>query len=156
MSQNYVHRLNVVLFSVKALRWLLILATLLFLLGLFLPMITISKFMVINNSISIISGLAELVSQGQILIFLTVGIFSVVLPICKIGFLFLLLQSNITSSKQYKKLLYFMHEYGRWTMLDGGGYVDCLGKVRCYCQYPSACVPLFIWYCSTVVNVYHQ
>jgi len=118
MSQNYVHRLNVVLFSVKALRWLLTLATLFFLLGLFLPMITISKFMVINNSISIISGLAELVSQGQILIFLIVGIFSVVLPICKIGFLFLLLQSNITSSKQYKKLLYLMHEYGRWTMLD--------------------------------------
>lgn len=118
MLQNYAYRVNAVLSSVTALRWLLMVATLFFLLGLFLPMITISKFMVINNSISIISGLAELINEGQILIFMIVGIFSVVLPIFKIGFLFLLLQSTITTTKQYKKLLYLMHEYGRWTMLD--------------------------------------
>ncbi|MEJ6077095.1 paraquat-inducible protein A [Vibrio sp. 1-Bac 57] len=118
MLQNYTYRVNAVLSSVTALRWLLMVATLFFLLGLFLPMITISKFMVINNSISIISGLAELINEGQILIFMIVGIFSVVLPIFKIGFLFLLLQSTITTTKQYKKLLYLMHEYGRWTMLD--------------------------------------
>jgi len=118
MSQNYVQRINGALSSTKALRWFLMLATLFFLLGLFLPMITISKFMVINNSISIISGLAELINEGQLLIFLIVSIFSVLLPICKIGFLFLLLKSNITTTKQHKKLLYLMHEYGRWTMLD--------------------------------------
>ena len=118
MLQNYAYRVNAVLSSVTALRWLLMVATLFFLLGLFLPMITISKFMVINNSISIISGLAELINEGQILIFMIVGIFSVLLPIFKIGFLFLLLQSTITTTKQYKKLLYLMHEYGRWTMLD--------------------------------------
>ncbi|WP_299662135.1 paraquat-inducible protein A [uncultured Psychromonas sp.] len=118
MLQNYAYRVNAVLSSVTTLRWLLMVATLFFLLGLFLPMIIISKFMVINNSISIISGLAELINEGQILIFMIVGIFSVILPIFKIGFLFLLLQSTITTTKQYKKLLYLMHEYGRWTMLD--------------------------------------
>ena len=75
MLQNYAYRVNAVLSSVTALRWLLMVATLFFLLGLFLPMITISKFMVINNSISIISGLAELINEGQILIFMIVGIF---------------------------------------------------------------------------------
>ncbi|WP_372883319.1 paraquat-inducible protein A [Psychromonas sp.] len=93
-------------------------AALLFLLGLFLPMITISKFVVIKNSLSVISGLSELISSGQILIFLIVGTFSVVLPILKIGFLFLLLKSDISATKQHKRLLYLIHEYGRWTMLD--------------------------------------
>ncbi|MGB5445804.1 MAG: paraquat-inducible protein A [Psychromonas sp.] len=118
MLRDFFHRVSGALDNTKILRWLLTLATLLFLVGLFLPMITISKFVVIENSLSVISGLGELVSSGQILIFLIVGIFSVIIPILKIGFLFLLLEPDITTSNQHKRLLYLMHEYGRWAMLD--------------------------------------
>lgn len=118
MIQSVLRRLNSILSNTTVLRLLLTVSALLFVLGLFLPLITISKFIVINNSLSVISGLRELISGGQILIFLIVGIFSVVLPIVKIGFLFLLLKSDSVNTLQHKKLLYLMHEYGRWTMLD--------------------------------------
>ena len=118
MFQSVVRRLNLILDSTIVLRLLLIVSALLFGIGLFVPLITISKFIVINNSLSVISGLRELISGGQILIFLIVGIFSVVLPVVKIGFLFLLLKSDSVNTPQHKKLLYLMHEYGRWTMLD--------------------------------------
>jgi paraquat-inducible protein A len=118
MMQSVLRRLNLILDSTIVLRLLLIVSALLFGIGLFLPLITISKFIVINNSLSVISGLSELIRSGQILIFLIVGIFSVVLPIVKIGFLFLLLKPDSVNTHQHKKLLYLMHEYGRWTMLD--------------------------------------
>jgi len=97
--------------------WALTLGTLLFVLGISLPMLTISKFIIIRDSFSILTGLFDLLEGGQIFIFLLVAGFSVVLPILKISTLYLLL-SKKTSSGQYKKKLHTMHEYGRWAMLD--------------------------------------
>ena len=118
MLRNYLYRFNALLDNRRLLQILLTISTLLFLFGLFLPLITISKFIVITNSLSVISGLEELINGGQILIFCIVGIFSVVLPIVKIIFLFMILQSNSEHSERHRKLLYLMHEYGRWAMLD--------------------------------------
>jgi paraquat-inducible protein A len=97
--------------------WALALGTLLFSLGISLPMLTISKFIIIRDSFSILTGLFDLLESGQIIIFLLVAAFSVVLPVLKISTLYLLL-SKKTSSTQYKKILHIMHEYGRWAMLD--------------------------------------
>jgi paraquat-inducible protein A len=97
--------------------WALTLGTLLFVLGISLPMLTISKFIIIRDSFSILTGLLDLLEGGQIFIFLLVAGFSVVLPVLKISTLYLLL-SKKTSSGQYKKKLHTMHEYGRWAMLD--------------------------------------
>jgi len=118
MLRNMCHKINRLAGKKTLLKVGLIVSALSFMLGLFLPLITISKFVVINNSLSVMSGLGELINSGQIFIFLIVGLFSVVLPIVKIVFLFLLLQSKPINSTRYNKLLYLMHEYGRWTMLD--------------------------------------
>jgi len=118
MIQTPLRKINLILSNTTVLRLLLIASTLLFIFGLFLPLITISKFIVINNSLSVMSGLTELIHSGQILIFLLIALFSVVLPLVKIGFLFLLLKSDSSKTRKHEKLLHLMHEYGRWTMLD--------------------------------------
>ncbi len=105
----------------KSGRWLLVLLTLaclLLLTGLFLPMLTLTKFLIIANSFSIMSGLMVLYQQGQWLIFIAIGIFSVILPLLKVGLLFLLLIHGEVRSPSYAKLLKLMHDYGRWAMLD--------------------------------------
>ncbi len=105
----------------RAARWLtglLLVTTLLLLSGFFLPMLTLTKFLVIANSFSILSGLVELFQRGQWVIFAVVGLFSVVLPLLKIALLFLLLRHRQICSPRYVRLLKMMHDYGRWAMLD--------------------------------------
>jgi paraquat-inducible protein A len=104
--------------SVRWLTGLLVLSTCLLLAGLYLPMLTLSKFLFIANSFSVISGIAELLKRGHWFLFILVGLFSVVLPIVKILLLFLLLQLREVNSARYIKALKMMHDYGRWGMLD--------------------------------------
>jgi paraquat-inducible protein A len=104
--------------SVRWLRWLLLLSTCLLLAGLYLPMLTLTKFLFIANSFSVISGILELLQRGHWFLFVLVGLFSVILPIVKILLLFLLLQLREVNSSRYIKTLKLMHDYGRWGMLD--------------------------------------
>ena len=93
-------------------------ATILFLIGIFLPMITLTKFYIAKNSFSIISGLVELLKDGKIILFILIAGFSIVFPILKIGVLFKMLMAKSMSDAKLKKYLHLMHEYGRWAMLD--------------------------------------
>jgi paraquat-inducible protein A len=86
--------------------------------GCFLPMLTLTKFLFIANSFSIVSGLVELFQRGQWVICIVIGLFSVVLPLVKIGLLFLLLRHREIRSPAAARLLKLMHDYGRWAMLD--------------------------------------
>ena len=104
--------------AARRLHWLLVLTTILLVLGYIMPMLTLTKFLFIANSFSIVTGLIELYSRGQWLILLAVGLFSVFLPIVKIGLLFLLLYHREIRSPRFGKLLSMMHDYGRWAMLD--------------------------------------
>lgn len=104
--------------KVKQLRWALLLATVLYALGIFLPMITISTFIVISNSFSVVSGAVGLLSDGQYLLFLLVVGFSILLPIMKIVILFKLLSQKVANDPKARRYLQLMHEYGRWAMLD--------------------------------------
>lgn len=104
--------------SVKWLRLLLLLASCLLVAGLSLPMLTLTKFLFIANSFSVISGIMELLQRDHWFLFIIVGLFSVVLPVIKIVLLFLLLQLRQFNSTRYLQLLKLMHDYGRWGMLD--------------------------------------
>ncbi len=99
------------------LRWLLLLASILLAIGLVSPMITLTKLFFSQHSFSVMGGIGQLFSDGQILIALIIGLFSVALPIIKIGFLFLSL-SEPQQSPAHQRHLQMMHDYGRWAMLD--------------------------------------
>jgi paraquat-inducible protein A len=110
--------LPVPLHKAVKLRWVLMVATVLFVLGLFLPMVTISKFIIARNSFSVVSGVVELLRNGRILLFLVVAGFSIALPALKLLVLFKLLSRAGTANPKTQRHLRLMHEYGRWAMLD--------------------------------------
>ncbi len=108
---------------------LLVAASVMLAVGLAMPMITMSKFIYIRSSFSVLTGVYELLKNGQIILFILVAGFSVLLPVVKIFFLFKIIL-NIKTSPENKadrvacsqtsvrRYLHLMHEYGRWAMLD--------------------------------------
>jgi paraquat-inducible protein A len=86
--------------------------------GLWLPMMTLTKFVFIANSFSVISGVVELFKRGHWFLFIVVGVFSVLLPLMKLAFLFMLLRSRQLGSPHFARWLKWMHDFGRWAMLD--------------------------------------
>ena len=104
--------------SPQALRWLLLFTTILLIAGFFIPMLTLTKLLVVTHSFSIVTGIWQLFQDGHIPLFIIVSAFSLVLPLAKIILLFNLLHPNTNDPKQRKKLLHLMHDYGRWAMLD--------------------------------------
>ena len=104
--------------SAQQLRWLLVVSSVLLLIGFIAPMLTISKFIVVKHSLSILAGVWQLLIEGQIFLFVIIALFSIVMPIAKIILLFNLLHPATRHPKRQKKLLHLMHDYGRWAMLD--------------------------------------
>ncbi len=104
--------------NATSLRWLLIIASILLAVGFVTPIMTLTTFMVIDNRFSIASGVWQLLIDHHLLLFVLIGIFSILLPIAKLILLFNLLHPNTTTIQKRKKLLHLMHEYGRWAMLD--------------------------------------
>ncbi len=98
--------------------WLLAIATLLLSVGLITPILTISQFIFIRNTFSVVSGIYELLAHGQVVLFLVVSLFSIVLPFLKIWVLFRIVISRKAQTATIKKYLHLMHDYGRWSMLD--------------------------------------
>ncbi|MET0091715.1 MAG: paraquat-inducible protein A [Candidatus Thiodiazotropha sp.] len=104
--------------SARRLMVLLTFSGILLVAGLWLPMLTLTKFLFIASSFSVISGVVELFRREQWFLFLVVGLFSVILPILKIFLLYLLLRHRTVRSARTGQLLKLMHDYGRWAMLD--------------------------------------
>jgi paraquat-inducible protein A len=102
----------------RILWWLLVLSVILLATGLTAPMLTISQFLVIRSSFSVASGIYELLKNDQVILFMLVSAFSILLPVLKILVLFRLIRQRHSASRNIKKLLHLMHDYGRWSMLD--------------------------------------
>jgi paraquat-inducible protein A len=82
------------------------------------PIITMKKFVLIENTFSIVSGVVALLQEGQIFLFLVIAGFSIVLPFLKIVLLYKLITMREDEAGQLNKYLHWMHEYGKWSMLD--------------------------------------
>lgn len=95
-----------------------VIAFILLVIGLTSPMMTMSKFYFFENSFSVVGGIAQLFREGQWLLALVVMMFSVILPLAKLLFLFAVSTSSNQPIKNRSKYLKLMHEYGRWAMLD--------------------------------------
>lgn len=102
----------------KQLRLLLALTLLLLAGGLIAPIITLNKFVVIENTFSVLGGSIELLKEGQLFLFVVISGFSIVLPLLKIAALNKLLTARQDDSKNLQRYLHWMHLYGKWSMLD--------------------------------------
>jgi len=100
------------------LRILIAAAAVLLVVGLVTPIITLEKFLVIENTFSVLSGVTELLLAGQWFLFVIIAGFSVVLPILKLVLLFRILGLDHLERDRLAHYLHWMHLYGKWSMLD--------------------------------------
>jgi paraquat-inducible protein A len=105
-------------FSLLGLYALWLLSTVLLLVGISIPMLTMTQLLIIDNQFSVISGIVTLWQQQHYGLFVIVGLFSLVVPILKLGLLFLLIKPSHGSQTIQTRLLKLMHDFGRWAMLD--------------------------------------
>jgi paraquat-inducible protein A len=102
----------------RILRLILVLTAVFLALGLVSPIITLKKFVLIENTFSVLGGVLELLVEGQFFLFILITAFSVVLPVLKIIVLYLLLSPKMESGTKLDTYLHWMHVYGKWSMLD--------------------------------------
>ena len=96
----------------------ILLAACLLLTGLLSPVITLTKFVLIENTFSVLSGVIELLKEGKLFLFLLIAGFSIVLPVLKLWILYRLVSKSAAMEKSVRKLLHWMHLYGKWSMLN--------------------------------------
>jgi paraquat-inducible protein A len=89
-----------------------------FITGLVTPIITMTKFVLLENTFSVLSGALGLLKEGQFFLFVVIAGFSVVLPLLKMAVLYQLLSTKQQSSGRLDRYLHWMHLFGKWSMLD--------------------------------------
>jgi paraquat-inducible protein A len=104
--------------TAKTVQLLLMMTLVLFIAGVSLPILTLTKLFIVSNEVSILTGLYQLIEEQQYFIFVVIFLFSIALPLLKLYYLFLLSSRNTADNKRYTKYLHLMHRYGRWSMLD--------------------------------------
>jgi len=74
----------------KTIQLLLVVTLVLFIAGISLPILTITKLLVVSNEVSILTGLLQLIDEQQYFIFIVIFLFSIALPLLKLYYLYLL------------------------------------------------------------------
>jgi len=97
---------------------ILLLTAALLAVGMVAPIITLNKFVLIENTFSILSGTMQLLQEGKWFLFFVITGFSIILPLLKIAVLFLLVSVRTNKTAHLNKLLHWMHLFGKWSMLD--------------------------------------
>jgi paraquat-inducible protein A len=86
--------------------------------GVFSPLMTLNKFYLFENQVSLFSALADLTGQGEWLLFLVIFVFSIIFPMIKILFLFLVLNTGVKGKPGYRRFMHVLASIGKWSMLD--------------------------------------
>ena len=91
-------------------------------LGAMLPLLTVERMWVFENSFSLIGGLWQMAQQGRWLLALLLAGFSLLLPLLKMGLLahvlLLVHKGKSADSVHVQSGLQWVYRYGKWSMLD--------------------------------------
>ncbi|MFM1891168.1 MAG: paraquat-inducible protein [Pseudomonadota bacterium] len=101
-----------------AVNGLLLLAFGLLLLGLWAPLLTLEKFYVFSNTVSLWSALVQLAAEGEWGLLLLVGVFSVVFPMAKLLLLLAIWNLEAATTARHRQHLKWLAAYSKWSMLD--------------------------------------
>ncbi len=97
--------------------WLLLSAVLL-VAGWLLPVMTINTLIVFYNEVSILGGIVQLLQTGDYLLFAIVLIFTVIVPIAKLGVAFWAWRRLHLPHGTLPVALRWVEAFGKWSMLD--------------------------------------
>lgn len=97
---------------------MLLAALALHLVGVFAPMLTLSKFFVFANTHSLYSALVQLFDEGHWGLFLLLGLFSVAMPLAKLALMAKVWNLEPAHSNRHRRRMAWIAHYGKWSMLD--------------------------------------
>ena len=80
--------------TAKTIQLLLVMTLLLFIVGVSLPILTITKLLIVSNEVSILTGLYQLIEEQQYFVFIVIFLFSIVLPLLALLLIFTLSQES--------------------------------------------------------------
>ena len=86
--------------------------------GMILPMFTFQKFFIFNDTFSLLSGVIHLLTQGELVLFLIVTLFSIVTPLYKMYLSHRLAKNKISSPKDKLATVKRLAILGKWSMAD--------------------------------------
>jgi paraquat-inducible protein A len=86
--------------------------------GVTAPILTLEKFYIFANTVSVWSALRQLIAEGEWGLFALVGVFSVVFPMAKIITLLVIWNLEAVGSPAHQRHLRWLTTYGKWSMLD--------------------------------------
>lgn len=93
----------------------LLAATLAFGIGIWAPLLTLTKMMLIQNTFSIVSGIWQLYLEREYVLFAILALFTLAMPVVKLGLLFYAWNRPRTA---HERSLRWMEMVGKWSMLD--------------------------------------
>lgn len=96
---------------------LLVLCTSTFVLGIWAPMLTLTKLVWISNTFSVLSGTWQLASEGEYVLFALIGTFTILLPAVKLAILFRAWNGD-RGHRWAHRHLGWLNALGKWSMLD--------------------------------------
>lgn len=140
---------------------LLTVSTILLLVGIFAPMMTLTKFVWVENSFSLFAGTLQLFVDGQYFLFIILLSFSILLPVAKLLLLFRFWYADSGSYEQLQHFMNWITHYGKWSMLDVFVVALLLVIVKLgalatvqvhYGIYMYASAGLLIMLCTAIIN----
>jgi len=97
---------------------LMIISAVTFLAGISLPFLTITKFFLFKDQISILSGLWQLLTEAEVILFIIIFLFTIILPLLKMIFMARFWYGDFEKKEDRKKYIDLIHKLGKWSMLD--------------------------------------
>lgn len=99
-------------------RLILVLTFASFVLGVTLPMFSLEKFMVLEDSFSVLGGLWHLLTQGNAALALIIFLFSVITPLYKLLVCWNISTGRVGCPERKLKLVNRLMLIGKWSMAD--------------------------------------
>ena len=93
-------------------------SSLLLISGMILPMFSFQKFYIFNDTFSLLGGVIYLFQQGEVLLFLILFAFSIVLPLYKIVISYLLVSERSKDTDRKMNTVKRLALIGKWSMSD--------------------------------------
>lgn len=90
----------------------------LFAAGILLPMFSFSKFLIFNDTYSLLGGVLHLLAEGEIFLFLVVFSFSIVLPSYKLYISRIIIDSQKIDGERRVRLIQRLSSISKWSMAD--------------------------------------
>lgn len=102
----------------RSVPWLLGLAFLLFISGVFFPFFRVTKFWVFDDAISVVSGIVTLFHEGEYFLFTVLSLFTLLFPCVKLGLLAVIWAERDHDLTRVRRLHRWVEHLGKWSMLD--------------------------------------